>query len=214
MSLSLHPTIHIVDDDAAVRRSLTLLLASHGMSVREHVSGEAVLAALPLAPGCIILDLRMPGMDGLTVMQELRRRNVTTPVLIVSGHADVRQAVVAMKAGAVDVIEKPYAEHAMIGAVQIALQQAAGLGSRDRDPVAVARLQVLTPRESEVLSHMVDGLPNKMIAQALGISPRTVEIHRANVMEKLGCRSLAEAVRLALQAGLGVPERPADPGAA
>lgn len=196
-------TVHIVDDDAAVRRSLALLLVSHGIAVRGHVSGEALLAAMPLAPGCVILDLRMPGMDGLAVLQELRQRGVGMPVVIVSGHADVRLAVAAMKLGAVDVIEKPYAEHAIVGAVQQALRTPPRVHSRDRDPAAVERVACLTPREGEVLHHMVDGLANKMIALQLGISPRTVEIHRANVMEKLGCRSLAEAVRLALQAGYG-----------
>ena len=189
-----------------------MLLVSHGMSVCEHVSGDALLAAEPLAPGCIILDLRMPGRDGLAVLGELRARGTTMPVLIVSGHADVRQAVIAMKSGAVDVIEKPYAEHAIIGAVESALQTPAEPGSRERDRAAEARLAVLTPRETEVLRHMVAGLPNKAIALELGISPRTVEIHRANVMDKLACRSLAETVRLALQAGLGEPTPPATAG--
>lgn len=203
MSLATQPTVHIVDDDAAVRRSLSLLLLSHGIQVCEYVSGEALLMAGDLAPGCIILDLRMPGLDGLTVLRELRACGIAMAVLIVSGHADVRQAVVAMKAGAVDVIEKPYAEHVIIGAVEAALQSRAQAGSRERDRAAEARLAVLSPREMEVLCHMVAGLQNKAIGLALGISPRTVEIHRANVMEKLACRSLAEAVRLGLEAGLG-----------
>jgi two-component system response regulator FixJ len=197
--------VHIVDDDAAVRRSLALLLAAHGMAVRDYESAAALLAALPLAPGCAILDLRMPGMDGIALLEALRQRGCLLPAMIVSGHADVRAAVGAMKAGAVDVIEKPYSEPAILRAVRGALAQGtAGVDARLHDPAAALRVAVLTPRERDVLRGMVGGLPNKAIGMQLGISPRTVEIHRANLMEKLACRSLAEAVRLALQAGFAI----------
>ena len=144
----------------------------------------------------------MPGMDGLSLLGVLRQHGCMLPVLIVSGHADVRTAVGAMKAGAADVIEKPYAECAILRAVQLALERGTHWADgRAGDPAAAARLAALTPRERDVLRGMVGGLANKAIALNLGISPRTVEIHRANLMEKLGCRSLAEAVRLSLLAG-------------
>jgi two-component system response regulator FixJ len=195
--------VHIVDDDAAVRCSLTVLLAAHGMEVRAYETGAALLEAVPLVPGCMILDLRMPGMDGLALLDALRERGCLLPALIVSGHADVRAAVGAMKAGAVDVIEKPYSEPAILHAVREALAlTGTGAETRPADPAAAARLAGLTPRERDVLRGMVSGLPNKAIGLQLGISPRTVEIHRANLMEKLACRSLAEAVRLGLLAGI------------
>lgn len=200
--------VHIADDDAAVRESLALLLGAHGIAVRLHASGAALLASLPLAHGCLILDLRMPGIDGLTLLAELRRRGCAMPALVVSAHADVPLAVRAMKAGAVDVIQKPYTETAILRAVREALLRA---GPAQTRPPPALLLASLTPREIQVLDAMVAGLPNKSIGLQLGISPRTVEIHRANLMEKLGCRSLAEAVRLALQAGLLGP-RDSAPG--
>jgi two-component system response regulator FixJ len=199
------PVVHVVDDDEAVRRSVALLLESFGYRTASYESAEELLVHLPdIAQGCMIVDIRMPGMDGLALQQELKQRNFGMPVIIVTGHADVSLAVRAMKAGAVDFIEKPYSEDDLLRAVTAAFarlederqQQAAA-------ETAAARIGGLTPRERDVLLLLVDGRPNKVIAHDLGISPRTVEIHRANVMEKLGCRSLAEAVRMAMTAGFG-----------
>jgi two-component system response regulator FixJ len=190
--------VHIVDDDDAVRDSLALLLRAHGMAVRSYGSGAALLEALPLAQGCLILDLKMPDIDGLDLLAQLRARACHLPALVVSAHADVRVAVRAMKAGAVNVIEKPCAETAIVQAAREALALAP---AETAPPDAASRLAGLTPREMDVLRGMVQGLPNKAMGLRLGISPRTVEIHRAKLMEKLGCRSLAEVVRLALEAG-------------
>ncbi|MCW3474096.1 response regulator FixJ [Limobrevibacterium gyesilva] len=200
-----HLVVHVVDDDEAVRRSLALLLGSFGHSTCTYPSAEAFLAALDgIEPGCVIVDIRMPGMDGLGLQQELKRRGASLPVVVVTGHAEVALAVQAMKAGAVDFIEKPYSEEDILRAVAAALTRVVDeQHQRAVTDQAAARIAALTPRERDVLRRLVDGWPNKVIAHELGISPRTVEIHRANVMEKLGCRSLAEAVRIALAAGFG-----------
>lgn len=193
--------VHIIDDDVAVRESLALLLSVHGFTVRTYCSAAALLAAMPVPQGCLILDLRMPGIDGLTLLARLRAMGCALPALVVSAHVDVRLAVRAMKSGAVNVIEKPYTEPVILQAVHEALGYVrTGPEPRGGGPASAARLASLTPRESDVLRGLVDGLANKAIGLHLGISPRTVEIHRANLMEKLGCRSLAEVVRLALQA--------------
>ncbi len=194
--------VHVVDDDEAVRRSLALLLTSFGLIAETYSSAEMLLAELDhLAPGCLVVDVRMPGMDGLELQHALQERGCTYPVLVVTGHADVGLAVKAMKAGALDFIEKPYADNELIDAVRGALARVAD--ERHSGMVieaARARIAMLTPRERDVLGRLVEGRPNKVIAHELGISPRTVEIHRANMMEKLACRSLAEAVRLAIAA--------------
>ncbi len=197
--------VHVVDDDEAVRRSLALLLVSFGFNAEAYGSAEAVLDALPkLRPGCLVIDIRMPGMDELDLQVELTRRGCGLPVVIVTGHADVGLAVRAMKAGALDFIEKPYSEEDILRAVRQALLRTADARqSTATAEAARSRIAGLTPRERDVLGRLVDGRPNKVIAHDLGISPRTVEIHRANLMEKLGCRSLAEAVRIAIAAGFG-----------
>jgi two-component system response regulator FixJ len=200
--------VHVVDDDAAVCRSLALLLGSFGYATATYASAEELLAAPRLAPGCLIIDVRMPGMDGLSLQTELAARGVPHPVIVVTGHADVPLAVRAMKAGAVDLIEKPYAAEAISRAVRTALARMENAAQHQiAAETALARIALLTPREQEVLAQLVEGRANKAAAHMLGISPRTVEIHRANVMEKLACRSLAEAIRLALAAGFipGVP---------
>ncbi len=195
--------VHVVDDDAAVRHSLALLLGSFGLDTETYESGRAVLAELDrLRPGCLVVDIRMPEMDGLELQAELKRRHCTLPVVVVTGHADVGLAVRAMKAGAVDFIEKPYSETDMLHAVQMALARTADVRqTAAATETAQIRVSALTPRERDVLRRLVEGRPNKVIAHELGISPRTVEIHRANLMEKLACRSLAEAVRIAICAG-------------
>jgi two-component system response regulator FixJ len=194
--------VHLVDDDEAIRRSVGFMLKTSGFHVRAYESGvELLKGAANLEPGCILLDIRMPGMDGLEVQSALRDKGVTLPVIIMTGHGDVTLAVQAMKAGAVDFIEKPFEKAVLLSAidhgVERLMKSAADQGRADE---ASVRLQALTPREREVLDGLAKGLPNKTIAYDLGISPRTVEIHRANLMSKLGVRSLSEALRIAFAA--------------
>jgi two-component system response regulator FixJ len=207
--------VHIVDDDEAVRGSLALLLESFGHTTATYPSAEALLAvAATLAPGCVIVDVRMPGMDGVALQAELAARGGTYPVIVVTAYADVPLAVRVMKAGAVDLIEKPYAVEQIVAAVRAALERVEDTRQQQlAAEAASARISILTPREHEVLVQLLEGRPNKAIAHELGISPRTVEIHRANLMDKLECRSLAEVIRLALAAGIvaGTPVVPDDP---
>lgn len=200
-------TVHLVDDDEAIRRSASFLLRTSGYLVKTYASGLELLAAgKSLDPGCVLLDVRMPGMDGLEVQKALRAQDIRLPVVVMTGHGDVSVAVQAMKAGAIDFIEKPFEKAALMDALAQGFAQLAEAGTRaKRAEAASAQLEVLTPREREVLEGLVRGHPNKTIAFDLGISPRTVEIHRANVMGKLGVASLSEALRIAFAAGLGEP---------
>lgn len=194
--------VHIVDDDPAIRRSVGFMLKTSGHRVEVYESGAELLKQSgKLDQGCILLDIRMPGMDGLEVQQALHNEGVSLPVIIMTGHGDVTLAVKAMKAGAVDFIEKPFEKEALLAS----LDQGFGRLSRkeatdDRKRDAEVRLQALTARERDVLNGLAQGLPNKTIAYDLGISPRTVEIHRANLMTKLEVRSLSEALRIAFAA--------------
>jgi two-component system, LuxR family, response regulator FixJ len=199
-------SVHLVDDDEAVRDSLAALLETHDFDVSAYPSGEAFLSACPTsAAGCLLTDVRMPDMDGLTLQQRVVAAYPGLSVIIMTGHADVPLAVRAMKAGAIDFIEKPFPAPVIVDAIERAL----GESRRQREPVPQpsaeiqGRLASLTPREREVLDGLVAGLPNKTIAYDLGISPRTVEIHRARVMEKMRAKSLSELVRIALQLGIG-----------
>lgn len=203
--------VHLVDDDESVRRSVGFMLKTSGFQVKTYGSGLDLLKdAKKLDRGCILLDIRMPGMDGLEVQEALKQAGVGLPVIIMTGHGDVPLSVRAMKAGAVDFIEKPFAKTVLLSALEQGFASLNRLDdSRERAKAANVRLQVLTPREREVLGGLVDGLPNKTIAYDLGISPRTVEIHRANLMTKLQVRSLSEALRLAFAAqanGASQPE--------
>ena len=202
MTNSEQRVVHLVDDDAAIRRSVGFLLKTSGHRVESYESGTDLLrASSHLNDGCILLDIRMPGMDGLEVQQALREKGVGLPVIIMTGHGDVSLAVKAMKAGAVDFIEKPFEKDALLGSLEEAyrrLTRKEATADRMRD--AEVKLQALTPRERDVLQGLAQGLPNKTIAYDLGISPRTVEIHRANLMTKLGVRSLSEALRIAFAA--------------
>ncbi|MES1989859.1 MAG: response regulator FixJ [Pseudomonadota bacterium] len=195
--------ILIVDDDEAVRDSLRALLMSAGFSVCDFGSARAVLDAGAIEGGCLIADIRMPDMDGLELQEELNRRGSEWPVIVVTGHGDVPLAVRAMKAGAVDFIEKPYDDDVLLEAVRRAVvSRPRKLEVTDTDKDSKARLAALTARERDVLGHVIAGRPNKLIAFELGISPRTVEIHRAHLMEKMCVKSLPELVRLALVAGI------------
>ncbi len=197
--------VHIVDDEEAIRRSASFMLKTSGYAVETWANGVAFLKEIRhVSEGCILLDVRMPEMDGLEVQQALLERGVTMPVIILTGHADVSIAVRAMKAGAVDFLEKPFEKAVLIASIEAAFaRMEAAEGAAARSAEAEVVLGILTPREREVLEGLAQGLPNKTIAYDLGISPRTVEVHRANLMAKLEVRSLSDALRLAFAAGFG-----------
>ena len=191
--------IYIVDDDEAIRDSLAMLLESAGhVVVTFEAAADALESCRTRLPACIITDVRMPEMDGLEFQNQISAERFDVPVIVITGHADVPLAVRAMKAGAVDFIEKPFADDLILASIEAAMSIAA----RTADPDLIARLESLTPREREVLELLVQGHPNKVIAFHLDISPRTVEVHRAHVMEKMLARSLPELVRTAMQAGV------------
>ena len=196
--------VYIVDDDDAVRDSLSVLLESKAYIVRSFGSAPEFLAAAPSLPvGCLIADIRMPEMDGLELQQRLIERSLHFPMIVITGHGDVPLAVRAMKAGAIDFIEKPFASEAILDSLAAAVVHLAT--PHEQDPMraaAAAKLALLSPREREVLEGLLAGLPNKSIAYDLAISPRTVEIHRARAMDKMGARSLSELIRLTLAAGV------------
>ena len=194
--------VHLVDDDEAIRRSVGFMLKTSGYHVRTYESGAELLKGAPhIERGCILLDIRMPGMDGLEVQAALKDKGVTLPVIIMTGHGDVSLAVQAMKAGSVDFIEKPFEKAVLLSAIEHGIDRLRRSAAEvERADEAAVRLQALTPREREVLDGLAKGLPNKTIAYDLGISPRTVEIHRANLMSKLGVKSLSEALRIAFAA--------------
>ena len=195
--------VHLVDDDEAIRRSAGFMLKTSGYQVKSYASGVELLKEREIEAGCILLDVRMPGMDGLEVQRTLQDRGLTLPVIVMTGHGDVNVAVQAMKAGAVDFIEKPFEKAQLLSAIEEGFSRIAQAGrSTKRADEARVRLQSLTPRERDVLEGLVRGHPNKTIAYDLDISPRTVEIHRANLMTKLGVASLSEALRIAFAAGL------------
>lgn len=197
--------VYLVDDDEAIRRSASFMLRSSGYSVKTFSTGIEFLDAVEgLDAGCILLDVRMPEMSGLDVQDALNERAVTCPVVVMTGHGDVTVAVQAMKAGAVDFIEKPFDKAVLIEAIEEGFARLAQASSDlSRREHARARLRVLTPRELDVLHGLALGHPNKTIAYDLEISPRTVEVHRANLMQKLAVASLSEALRIAFAAGLG-----------
>jgi len=203
-------TVYVVDDDEAIRGSLTALLDASGFPVQVFSSGNEFLEHLDrVGPGCLIIDVRMPGLSGLDVHQELIRRGVALPVIIISGHGDLPMAVKAMKAGAVDFIEKPFDAVLLTASVRGALSRDAQTQRAQSEIADIqARLDRLTTREREVLDQMVIGNLNKVIAYNLDISPRTVEIHRARAMEKMQARNLAHLVRLAIAVGAAPDDGP------
>lgn len=198
--------VSIVDDDPDIRDSLAMLLQSEGMATREYASAEDFLAnGLAAHGGCVLADIRMPGMDGFALLGAIAERQLTLPVIMMTGHGDVPMAVSAMKQGAADFIQKPIDAEALLILVRQVLaraEAAPAAAASDVDPELQERLLRLTEREREVFDLLVDGHPNKVVAFKLSISPRTVEIHRARVMEKLNLRNVAELVRagLSLQA--------------
>lgn len=196
--------VHIIDDDEAVRQSTAFLLRTANIQVQTYETATNFLDALSqVKPGCVVTDVRMPGLSGIELLQRLRALKFSMPVIVITGHGDVPLAVEAMKAGAMDFIEKPFNDEVLLGAVRTALSAHAIDSKRQALNAAVnSRIASLSNREREVLEGLVAGHPNKIIAHNLGISPRTVEIYRANVMEKMQARSLSDLVRMALVGGL------------
>lgn len=194
--------VHVVDDDVAVRQSLSFLLASDGLPVCLHESATAFLDSVREAPsGCIITDVRMPGIDGIEFLRRLKARGFAVPVIVMTGHADVPLAVDAMKEGAVDFVEKPFDDDLFLAAIRSALAKQAQSAEQNAQTSEIkARIEALSEREAQVLEGLVAGKANKVIANDLAISPRTAEIYRANVMTKMQARSLSALVRMALLA--------------
>ena len=202
--MALANLVHVIDDDEAIRDSLSFLFGTVGLEVRTYESGAVFLTALPgVDAGCIVTDVRMPGISGVDLLHRLRELGVQMPVIVITGHGDVQLAVEAMKIGARDFIEKPFDDELLLGAVRTALNDVGRKAQHDAERSALLeRLASLTNRERHVLQGLVAGKPNKIVAYDLGISPRTVEIYRANVMTKMGAGSLSALVRMALIAGI------------
>lgn len=195
-------TVYIVDDDEAVRDALTLLLRSVGQSVAAFESALSFLdyCARNECRGCLVLDVRMPGMSGLELLQRLKEQACALPVIIITGHGDVPMAVEAMKQGAIDFLQKPFRDQALLDRIQQALAQATAQQRVQRDQDCIKqRLEGLTPREQQVLEGIIDGKANKVIALELSLSQRTVEIHRARIMDKMQAGSLASLVQMVMQ---------------
>jgi two-component system response regulator FixJ len=196
------PVVHVIDDDEAMRESLAFLLDTSGLAARTYDSAVRFLDELDAAePGVIVSDVRMPQMSGLELVRRLKARDVALPIIMITGHGDVALAVEAMKAGVVDFLEKPFEEESLLAAIRAALADSsrADEDHAERDRVRQV-LDSLSPREHEVLDGVVEGKLNKVIAHELGISPRTVEVYRANVMSKTGARGLSDLVRMVLLA--------------
>lgn len=197
----MRPTVHLVDDNDSFRRSTAWLLEAADLAVRDYPGGAELLSALERrgedrGPACIVSDIRMPGMSGIELHDELRRRECTLPLIFITAHGDIPLAVDAMRKGALDFIEKPFEEATLVDAVQRALRhQPAARASQD----ATRRLAALTPRERQVMELVVAGKLNKVVADELGISIKTVELHRANMMSKLGVRNLPDLVRMSME---------------
>jgi two-component system response regulator FixJ len=198
------PPIHIVDDDEAARESLSFLLGAAGHAVKAFDSAGAFLDALAgMEVSCVVTDIRMPGIDGLELMRRLTAEGCRFPVIMITGHGDIHLAVEAMKLGAFDFLEKPFDDDTMIAAINAALHRVeTDIESKREGSEIAERLHGLSPRERQVLDGLVAGRPNKAIGRDLGISPRTVEIYRAKVMEKMKASSLSELVRLAVRVGI------------
>ena len=200
--------VHVIDDDEAIRQSLAFLLQAAKLEVKTYLTAMAFLDALPdAASGCVITDVRMPGMSGVELLRRLKELKISVPVIVITGHGDVALAVEAMKAGAVDFLEKPFDDDVLLASVQSALKRQDGETKRHSERLEIeGRLAGLSNRERDVLGGLVAGRANKQIAFDLGISPRTVEIYRANLMNKMKAGSLSDLVRMALILGIVGPE--------
>ncbi len=200
-------TVAIVDDDEAVRDSLDVLVRASGFETLTFANATDFLAASLVDVACVLLDVRLPDGDGMQVLQRLKEDGVAVPIVIITGHGDVPMAVKAMRVGASDFIEKPFDPDALLSSIERAVEGfRATLEAPSPSSAARDKISRLTPRETEVLEKLVVGHQNKVIAQHLGLSPRTVEVHRARVMEKTGASSLSELVRLAISAGVDPEE--------
>jgi two-component system response regulator FixJ len=202
--MSADKTVYVVEDDPTLRESLTFLLHALGLPVQSHESGRDLLDALPpYAQGCVLSDIRMPNMDGMELLRWVRTNQPQLPVILITGHGDVPLAVQAMKTGAADFIQKPFDHRLLIQSIKAALADAPDMSAPDGGTAGFAqRLRDLTARERQVFDRLVLGEANKVIARRLDISPRTVEIHRASIMTKLGAETLSDIIRLAVRAGL------------
>lgn len=201
--MSIEGHVCVIDDDDAMRDSLTFLLDTAGIDAHAFESAADFLAALPAEdPACIITDVRMPGMTGTDLLRRLKEIGQKSPVIVITGHGDISLAVEAMKLGAADFIEKPFADEVLLAAIDAAVAQRKTSAEIDAERAsAAARLTKLSARERDVLRGVIDGSPNKTIAYDLGISPRTVEVYRANLMAKMQAKSLSDLVRMAMLAG-------------
>jgi two-component system response regulator FixJ len=200
--------VHVIDDDEAMRQSLAFLLGTVGMEVQTYESAVAFLDVAPtVKAGCVITDVRMPGLSGVELLRQLQERKLGIPVIVITGHGDVPLAVEAMKVGAIDFLEKPFDDEALLASVRSALNQLDQDQKRRAERSDIeGRLATLSNRERDVLQGLVAGLANKQIAYDLGISPRTIEIYRANLMTKMQAASLPDLVRMALIAGILGPD--------
>ena len=197
--------VHIIDDDDAVREGLAFLLQCHGIASKSYDSATTFLSHVEqLEPGCIVTDVRMPGLSGEELVERLQSRGVTEPIIVMTGHADVPMAIRALRAGVTDFLEKPFSDEAILSAVRAALARREDRGEIEAERSRIAaNLSALSGRETEVLEGLIEGKANKVIAFDLGISARTVEVYRANVMTKMGARALSELVRMVMIARLG-----------
>ena len=197
--MTAEPTVYVIDDDAAVRDSTAFLLETADLKVRTYESAEMFLAEPDRTPGCIITDVRMPGIGGLELARRIRDSGSSEPVIVITGHADVPLAIEAMRAGVVDFVEKPFDDEVLLGSIKRVLGQAEGaLSAEGQRREMASRFDSLSPRERDVLVGLVQGQANKAIAYDLSISPRTVEVYRANLMAKMKAQSLSELVRIYL----------------
>jgi two-component system response regulator FixJ len=200
--MSARKRICLVEDDASVRESLEALLVTEGFQVDAYGSAAEMLERFePEVTACVLLDVRLPGMDGLTLLETLEGRRQDVPAVVMTGHADLPMAVRAIRAGAADFVEKPFEADRLLDSIRHAISKARNQRATSAAPELEARFSDLTPRETEVMQQMVIGLPNKLIADALDMSPRTVEIHRSRVMQKTRAKSLSHLVRMAIRAG-------------
>jgi two-component system, LuxR family, response regulator FixJ len=196
--------VYVIDDDEAMRDSLSFLLESAGFDVTLFESALKFLDALPeLAFGCVVSDVRMPGLDGIELLKRMKTRPGAFPIVIMTGHGDIPLAVEAMKLGAIDFLEKPFEDDRLITMIEMAIRQAEPAAKSEAlTQDIVARIATLSPRERQVMDGLIAGLSNKLIARDYDISPRTIEVYRANVMTKMQANSLSELVRLAMRAGM------------
>ena len=196
--------VYVIDDDEAMRDSLNFLLDAAGFKVTLFETALSFLEALPgLDFGCVVSDVRMPGLDGIELLKRMKAGNSTFPIVIMTGHGDVPLAVEAMKLGAVDFLEKPFDDDRLIGMIEAAIRQAEPAAKGEAVTLDIAsRIATLSPRERQVMDGLIAGLSNKLIARDYDISPRTIEVYRANVMTKMQASSLSELVRLAMRAGI------------